>query len=59
MRISKLEIAFGVVIALVWVWAAIWVYHDHKLRGPLAPHALSEHGDFLEQLPPLPPPTTE
>ncbi len=54
MSLTRLEIALGVVIALLWLVAMVWVHGLHRLRAPLAFERHHEAAAILDEMPSLP-----
>jgi hypothetical protein len=53
MKITRLEFALGIAIAILWVWAILWVYGLHRLRGPMTASENYARVEILERVPDL------
>lgn len=60
MRISRLEIALAVGIAVVWIFTMIWTFVLKENRGPFSRPEHSSSAELLEEFDRLqaPPPET-
>ena len=53
MKPNRLEIALGVAIAILWIWAIVWVFGLHRLRGPMTAPENYARAEILERVPDL------
>jgi hypothetical protein len=54
MNLTKLEIALGVFIVAMWLWALAWVHLGGNLNGPLSRPEHSELTGIIEEYEALP-----